>query len=264
MGNFKNKKIYLALAVVVIFLVAVFFLTRDTSDSNLIVIDSQRLTQLLENEENAFVYIGTPGCPVCVEFEPILEATLESLEQEIYYFNIDEARAADEDQTFALLESLAIESVPTIIYLEAGQVRDKIVGILPTLQLTNFLSGIFAERVPDNEDELAESRLVVIGNQRLAEILEEEGRTFVYVGRPTCRFCLQLEPILEEVLTTLDQELYYFNIDEAQLEGGQKTTELLELLEIATVPTLLLLESGNIEEVLLGVQTAEQLKDFFE
>ena len=85
---------------------------------------------LNESRERYFIYVGTPTCPVCQQFEPVLQTTLEYLGQELRYFNIDLA-GSDEASVEALnlnLAILGVAHVPTLVYIQNGVVLDSIVG----------------------------------------------------------------------------------------------------------------------------------------
>jgi len=82
--------------------------------------------------------------------------------------------------------------------------------------------------------------LHIIGNSEMDEILNDDSGvgTFVYVGRPTCPFCVEFEPILVGVLEEKGQELLYFETDLANLEDSDRRVQIMEHLGLAGVPAI--------------------------
>ena len=137
MENSKMMKISLVVVIIGVLLIGSYAFLANTS-SNLVDIDSERFEQILESGDGTFVYIGRHTCPVCYEFEPILEEALDNLNKELYYYNTHYAREADAERMIELLDSLEVESVPTIVYVENGQVIDMLVGLHNEIEITSF------------------------------------------------------------------------------------------------------------------------------
>jgi len=131
---------------------------------------------------------------------------------------------------------------------------------------------------PDPTSELEETEpdpfLPHMSIGELYEILNDESGEgfFVYVGRDTCPACQLLEPTLREVLEDLDQSLRYFEVDRLwETEDNYTITipELLEILDVQSVPTLVYIQNGEaidwrLARDLSGDDTAEVLLEFFE
>jgi len=124
------------LSITTILLVSFYFFKPDTS---LIEINNQDLSQLLYNEESFIVYVGRPTCPACSEIEPVLRSLLRNLGTSIYYFNTDDARAEDSERMDELLAFLGVRLVPSIFYIEYGNVKDSILLIHDEQDLEEFL-----------------------------------------------------------------------------------------------------------------------------
>ncbi|OTN76137.1 hypothetical protein A5886_001214 [Enterococcus sp. 8G7_MSG3316] len=108
------------------------------TNSSLIEVRNQELAQALESDSKFFIYIGRPTCPICEDFESILENALEELDNNLYYFNTDKARDEDEEKMLALIESLEIVAVPTIIYVEYGEVISQLNGLHTQVEVIDF------------------------------------------------------------------------------------------------------------------------------
>ena len=113
------------------------------------------------------------------------------------------------------------------------------------------------------QDEVEEP-LVVIGNLQLLELIEDGTHFFLYVGRPTCPFCAEFEPVLIETLRDQGKSIYYFNLDEAREENESKMIELATVLEVAGVPAMFRIENGQVVTMQGGVLSSEELIEFLE
>ena len=113
---------------------------------------------------------------------------------------------------------------------------------------------------------LRDSALHVIGLSEMEEILNDDSGTgtFVYIGRPTCPFCNEFEPILEGALQSLGQELAYFETDLADLENRTRRSEIQDQLGVTGVPVIVYIVNGETVASLNGLQQQEAVLEFFE
>lgn len=113
---------------------------------------------------------------------------------------------------------------------------------------------------------LENTKLHVIGNSEMEAILNDDSGvgTFVYIGRPTCPFCNEFEPILEGVLNDLDRELPYFETDLADLEDPMRRSQIFDRLGVAGVPAIVYIVNGQVVDSLNGLQQQEAVLEFFE
>jgi len=110
--------------------------------------------------------------------------------------------------------------------------------------------------------------LHIIGNNSFYEILNsdsEEGY-FVYIGRPTCDLCRQMEPNIEQTLQELSMPMYYFQTALARTEedyGGEaRMLELLAPLNIDGIPIIVHLINGEVASYLIGVHDQSVITTF--
>ena len=108
--------------------------------SQLTYVSSEDMAEILADESGTgiFVYIGTPNCPFCREFEPILNETLMYLDETLRYFQVhDPVLTANTEltaQVFETLNELAgplgwSGGVPVMMYFLDGQVIDVMTGV---------------------------------------------------------------------------------------------------------------------------------------
>lgn len=131
--NFRN-----VISITFSLFITLFLYGCDSAESILLEIGNQELSFILENNNNAFIYIGTPECFACVEFEPVLENALTNIGKEIYYFNIYLARQDDISEMQLLIEKLGVLVTPTILYVENGEVIDSLLGTHSKTEIIAF------------------------------------------------------------------------------------------------------------------------------
>lgn len=136
------KKISL-LPLISIVMVSIFmvFLITSNNSSTLTDIDSDQLTNLLDEEsELQYLYIGRPTCPICVEFQPILEEVIQEEEIDVYYYNTDVAREENSSILSEMMENLDVTSVPTLMAIENGTEVNRLVGESTKEEIQFFLN----------------------------------------------------------------------------------------------------------------------------
>lgn len=151
------------------------------------------------------------------------------------------------------------------------------IGFVATILLAMLLAPGFINRISERNlptaasvNWLPEVGLTYIDAHDVVAILLDESDTgyFVYIGRPTCPFCVQFEPLLLETLTNLDLGLRYFEIDESFATDTDLTNEVL--IEIRNrgwaggVPVIKFFVEGQIVDSISGVQSVEEVTYFFE
>jgi len=114
-------------------------------------------TQILTNAEmdailnddrrdvGVFVYIGMAGCPACVQFEPTLHTTLAEHGLGLRHFQIEDARAENEEVAGEILATISRRArrtweggVPVIKLFVGGEIVDYLVGIQSQADITRF------------------------------------------------------------------------------------------------------------------------------
>ena len=77
------------------------------------------------------LYFSADWCGPCKQLAP----TMESLKDQINYKKIN----VDKDQELSM--KYGVRNIPTLILLENGEVKNKIVGNQPKQQILNFYNG---------------------------------------------------------------------------------------------------------------------------
>ena len=133
-----KASLFILLTLLIIFTSFLVGCSNDSDlDDKLVHIDIQYFLELTASSKEAFVYIGSPTCPACEEFYPIVQRFLNDENREIYYFDTDSAFLENPDKLIYLMGSLNVTGTPTIIYFNDGDVQSQFEGSL-TLEGIRF------------------------------------------------------------------------------------------------------------------------------
>jgi len=140
MKDIINKKLIFSLISILLIIIGLFFYSKhsETKDT-LILISNSQLQAMIDEKEEALIYVGRPTCPQCQEFEPLLRETLANNKTTIYYYNTDEARKDSSNALSNLAAKLNVDTVPSVIKLSKGKTIDKMVGVKTTDAISEFI-----------------------------------------------------------------------------------------------------------------------------
>ena len=124
-------------SITLIILMCIAFLGACSQKNELILVDSETVVSFLnENGGIKFLYVGRPTCENCQEYQPIVEAVINEIDVEVFYYNTDDNR---EDEIFdEIIEQLDLVAVPTIIKIKNGKVVDEMIGVQTMEYTTDF------------------------------------------------------------------------------------------------------------------------------
>ncbi|HFJ9449678.1 MULTISPECIES: thioredoxin family protein [Bacillus cereus group] len=106
--------------------------------------------------------------------------------------------------------------------------------------------------------------LIEVSNQELVQLLNNKENFSLYIGRPTCPQCKELEPILKDLLKESDRKIYYYNIDDARAENEVEMKRLIKSLGVTVVPTIEYIENGHVADKIVGLQKEQEIKAFLQ
>ncbi|ELB54270.1 hypothetical protein OKO_02128 [Enterococcus faecium EnGen0056] len=103
-----------------------------------------------------------------------------------------------------------------------------------------------------------------IKTEVLKSKLEGSDTFLLYVGRPTCIQCQEIEPTLRNILKSVEIKASYYRTDIARNEDEKSLEEVAEKLDLTVVPSLLIISKGVLVDRLDGVYTEKAISEFLE
>ncbi|WP_084038684.1 thioredoxin family protein [Brochothrix campestris] len=98
------------------------FSAKETMNtSKYTAISTSEFKQLQQSNKPYIVYVARPTCKYCRTFSPKLTELVVENDMKIYYYNTDEAREEDSEAMNALLKTIDISSVPTLVKSDSKQ-----------------------------------------------------------------------------------------------------------------------------------------------
>jgi predicted bacteriocin transport accessory protein len=225
-----------------------------------------------------------------IELDPVVEKEVEPVEIEEEIINLDKTLIIDGEDNENLkevvnnLEKDRILTKDKVIY--RSKARKQIILILLIAIIISILfatiyiikeevvnkqtiNSNIMSKVSRNEDKEFESEIVVDNDEyeklQMINVEEFENKVknkenmFIIITEQTCLFCLEYEPIVEEVLqeenkTIYELDIFYLNQDEIK--------RFREYYAFESMPTIFYIKDGVVVSDLVGTKTKEELSNW--
>lgn len=99
--------------------------------------DSNFNDEVLKSSEPVLLDFSATWCGPCKQLEPIVEQIAEEYQGRLKVGAIDVEESPDTSVRYGVL------SVPTLILIKNGELRDQFVGVMPKAKLTDWVSRVF-------------------------------------------------------------------------------------------------------------------------
>ncbi|EHD1589088.1 thioredoxin family protein [Listeria monocytogenes] len=133
--------------------------------------------------------------------------------------------------------------------------------ITKILLLSNCIMLIFILGACDEKDNYG---LVEVEKEKeivsLLDSTETSGVHYVYFGRPTCPECKVFQPKLEEVLDSKKIKVLYYNTD--TFKESDTFFKTISIFNVSSVPSLVRIENGKVQKVLLYEKDKSKIDSF--
>ena len=116
-----KKKVVILMFFTIIIIATNFYMNASNKEYLIDITDTATLYDILESD--GFVYFGSPTCPSCKFFKPLLTEVAKEENIQIYYFDIRyaiDSSLLTEDETIRLLEDYKIVQIPVVIKIVNG------------------------------------------------------------------------------------------------------------------------------------------------
>ena len=98
------------------------------------------------------------------------------------------------------------------------------------------------------------------------KLLEDDEASIIYVARPTCHYCQEMEPIVRNVVYEYGVKVNYLNTDELDDEGQAdfiKSDDYFEEKGGYGTPMLIIVKDDDFVDVMEGLTDKDTIVNFF-
>ena len=134
-------------------------------------------------------------------------------------------------------------------------------GSTTTTSSTNNSSNDSSDISEDEQGDLNE-----IGIDEYLDLLKGDEASIIYVARPTCHYCQEMEPIVKNIVYEYGIEVNYLNTDELDDEGQAefiKSDDYFEEKGGYGTPMLIIVKDDEFVDVLEGLTDKDTAVNFF-
>lgn len=131
-----------SLALIFLMLGLYFIMDSNTSDAlkenSLVEINSEELSEVINNEDTMMLYVYADYCQYCSEFSPRLDEVLKHNETEAYKIASDK-----DDNQYKYLEGLLgdkFHGIPALYVLSNGEIKEYFIGSHDNKVIQNLVS----------------------------------------------------------------------------------------------------------------------------
>ncbi len=115
-----------------------------------------------------------------------------------------------------------------------------------------------------SEDEQGD--LDEIGIDEYLDLLKDDEASIIYVARPTCHYCQEMEPIVRNVVYEYNVKVHYLNTDELDDEGQAdfiKSNDYFDEKGGYGTPMLIIVKDNDFVDVIEGLTDKDTVVNFF-
>lgn len=134
-------------------------------------------------------------------------------------------------------------------------------GSTTTTSSTNNSSNDSSDISEDEQGDLNE-----IDIDEYLDLLKGDEASIIYVARPTCHYCQQMEPIVKNIVYEYGIEVNYLNTDELDDEGQAdfiKSNDYFDEKGGYGTPMLIVVKDDEFVDVLEGLTDKDTAVNFF-
>lgn len=132
-----------------------------------------------------------------------------------------------------------------------------------SLMFVSTLNSNNPEESPNTQQTAQQKTYQTVSSDELFALLDEtDSSHIVYIGRATCPHCSIFAPKLIEVISEQDASVYYYDTATARADDAEKLNELMDKLEISSVPALIEIKDGLVNSRLDDYESKESITHF--
>ena len=208
-----NLKLVFSVMLVIFILAVVFLLLNHKEDSDITFskININEYKEIYKKEELQYIYITKNNCTYCELINPYVIDLEKDYNIEFKTLNISEL--SSKELSDLKKSNSAFEDdweAPMLITVKNGKEVSNVKGYKEYQVLKKFVE--YSINPTDNNP------FIKIDVNRFVGILNSSELSLVYIGRPNSKSCKMYLPILEDVTTEANIDVYYLNTDTIDTE----------------------------------------------
>ena len=207
----------------------------------------EKMANILGGEDEKLVLLTDNECTTCGAMEKALKEVKTKTSIINYTVNIDKLSDSDLSTLLASSDLIDEKDLPAVLHVSAGAVIGNYKGAAKAEDIIAF-TNVFKQITVD----------------QYIELVKEDVEHFVYIGRPTCGYCVQSIPWTKRISSALKKDIYYINIDAETASDLQLLAENTKNVYKGSTPLFLITKSNEILRYKEGASSYIALTSFFE
>ncbi|MDD3048793.1 MAG: hypothetical protein PHQ89_02225 [Bacilli bacterium] len=243
----EHTGLYILIALIIVIVVSIFVNnTTETAKMNNIAID--QYLKLLDSNEKSYIYIGRTSCTYCQKITPVLNKIIANENITINYLNLENITDEDYSTLTNSTELLQGEwGTPTLLITQNGEVIDSQIGYADY----DTTKAFFLQKEVETVDYTKDFNSITV--EDYLNLYKGSKKSYIYIGKTSCSYCEQINPILSEIVSESGIIINYLNLEditEADYNTLISSTKLLQG-EWGT-PTLLIVQNSEVLNSQIG------------
>lgn len=256
----KSFKIALIYTLAIVIFVICCIVVVNIKSNNLF----KKTEKIYKASNMNIIYIGRESCGYCQIFTPIINDLKEKFNLDYTYVDIDKLTHNDFKK---LLKMFGIEDknfgTPYLVITQNGQIIGKQMGYTDELNLFLIMQEVgIIDKNTLNPYIVSDDNETI---KKFNDVFNSDEKKLIYLGRPKCKYCQMLSPIMEEIKEENNINYYYINVDEiSRLELSTILYKLNIKASDFGTPYLVVTENGVVIKKQSGYAEKAKILEFLQ
>lgn len=258
MSNKRNLLFVLITVLSIVIFVIICIMVINIKSNNLL----KKAEKIYRADNTNIIYIGRETCGYCQMFTPVIDDLKEKFNLDYFYLDTDKLTNKDLKKILTTFDiDLETFGTPYLVITKNGKIIDTQSGYTDELSLFFIMqeAGIIDKDIL-NPYIVSDNNEVI---KNFNEVFNSDERKLIYFGRPNCKYCQLLSPIMEEVKKEKNIDYYY--IDTNKISGLELSTIIYKLgkrMDDFGTPYLIVTQNGKVIDEQKGYVEKIQLVEF--
>ncbi|MFA5409552.1 MAG: glutaredoxin family protein [Bacilli bacterium] len=230
-----------------IILIIVLVFVSSIVINEIMAVKNQSIENIMASDGEKLVLLTKDNCLECDKMKTVLENIHTEKGMEIDTVNVDKLSDNALDELLSYSDLIDTKVLPAVLHISLGTVIGSYTGEADYDMVMNF-TFVFKQ----------------ITVSQYIELAGESEEHFIYIGRPTCGYCVQSTPWSKLISYQLDKDIYYINIDEETDSDLKLLAEKTNDVYSGATPLFLVVKDNTIIRYKEGAGSYTALSVFFQ